>query len=284
MSVKKFVFVLMPFDPSFDDIYKFGIKETCDKLGAYAERVDEQIFKERILDRIYNQISKADLIIADMTGRNPNVYYEVGYTHGIGKHVVLITKDAKDIPFDLKHFPHIVYDSSITKLKSALTTQVEYFLSKPPGADVDYEFPLEFYIAGEKVVDNLVFKLDAIKQYVRGNPIIKFDVYNASAKLFQSNLDIGIETHADNGWFFADEGNTLMSSENIVKKEDKIIYMTSGMGNIYPKGYGSVTFPLPDYGYDKHFGEIIDFKLVVFTNLGVTEIPFKIETPSESEH
>jgi hypothetical protein len=61
----------MPFDKSFDDIYKFGIKAACEEAGAYCERVDEQIFLESMLERIYNQIAKADIIVADMTGRNP---------------------------------------------------------------------------------------------------------------------------------------------------------------------------------------------------------------------
>jgi hypothetical protein len=43
---KPFVFVLMPFDPSFDDVYRFGIKAACADTGAYCERVDEQIFQE----------------------------------------------------------------------------------------------------------------------------------------------------------------------------------------------------------------------------------------------
>lgn len=98
----------MPFEESFKDIYLLGIKDTCEKAGAYCERVDEQIFKERILDRIFNQIAKADIVIADMTGKNPNVFYEVGYAHAIGKTTVLLTQNSEDIPFDLKHFPHVI--------------------------------------------------------------------------------------------------------------------------------------------------------------------------------
>lgn len=69
-----FAFVLMPFDRNFDDIYKFGIKETAASLDVTAERVDEQIFSEGILERIYRQIDAADLILADMSGQNPNVF------------------------------------------------------------------------------------------------------------------------------------------------------------------------------------------------------------------
>ena len=53
---KPFVFVLMPFSEDFDDIYKLGIKAACEKAGVYAERVDEQLFQDTILNRIYNQI------------------------------------------------------------------------------------------------------------------------------------------------------------------------------------------------------------------------------------
>ena len=54
---KDFVFVLMPFSDDFDDVYKLGIKEACREAGVYCERVDEQIYSENMLDRIYNQIS-----------------------------------------------------------------------------------------------------------------------------------------------------------------------------------------------------------------------------------
>jgi hypothetical protein len=52
---KPSVLVLMPFDKEFDDVYQLGIKPSCAASGAYAERIDEQLFDESILDRIYNQ-------------------------------------------------------------------------------------------------------------------------------------------------------------------------------------------------------------------------------------
>ena len=96
---KPFVFVIMPFDKAFDDIYEFGIKGAAADASAYAERTSEQMFDDSILDRVVNQISKADVIVADMTGRNPNVYYEVGYAHALDKVTILITQSTKDIPF-----------------------------------------------------------------------------------------------------------------------------------------------------------------------------------------
>lgn len=103
LGPKPFVFVLMPFASEFDDIYRYGIKKACEDQGCYCERVDEQMFDGTILDRIYNQISRADVVVADMTGKNPNVFYEAGFAHGLKKRVILLTQNEADIPFDLKH-------------------------------------------------------------------------------------------------------------------------------------------------------------------------------------
>jgi hypothetical protein len=127
---KPFVFVLMPFANKFDDIYKLGIKGAAAEAGTYAERVDEQTFAEGMLDRVFNQINKADVIVADMTGKNPNVFYEVGYAHALDKIVLLVTQKADDIPFDLKHRQHIVYGRSIDKLKSELVAKIRWAIEE----------------------------------------------------------------------------------------------------------------------------------------------------------
>jgi hypothetical protein len=125
---KYFAFVLMPFDTAFDDVYKLGIKGAVAQFDndLFAERVDEQIYREGILDRIYRQIQIADIVIADMTGQNPNVFYEVGYAHAKGKLCILLTADAADIPFDLKHQRHIVYGRSIVTLRRELEKELKW--------------------------------------------------------------------------------------------------------------------------------------------------------------
>lgn len=126
MSAKPFVFVLMPFNDAFTDIYKLGIKKTAEEAGLRAERVDEQLYSESMLERIYRQIDAADIIVADMTGQNPNVFYEVGYAHAKGKHCILLTQNASDIPFDLKQHRHIVYGGQIVKLQGELATNLQW--------------------------------------------------------------------------------------------------------------------------------------------------------------
>ena len=128
--LKPFAFVLMPFDETFSDIYKLGIQAVCKELDVVAERVDEQTFSETILERIYRQIDAADFVIADMTGKNPNVFYEVGYAHARGKLCTLVTQRADDIPFDLRHHRHLVYGGSIQTLVDLLRQEIQWLKSE----------------------------------------------------------------------------------------------------------------------------------------------------------
>jgi hypothetical protein len=124
----------MPFDPAWHDLYEFGIKGACEDAGATCARADEQIFFESILQRLYGEIEGADLIIAEMTGRNANVFYETGYAHGIGKPVILLTTTTDDIPFDLLHYPHVVHGGRISTLRPALAERVRWCIANPEEA------------------------------------------------------------------------------------------------------------------------------------------------------
>lgn len=121
-----YAFVLMPFSSKFDDIYKIGIKEAAAQVGVIAERLDEQIFVEGMLNRIYRQIELADIILAELTDKNANVFYELGYAHAKEKLCILQTTNADDIPFDLKHYRHIVYGSSLSFLRDELIKNLEW--------------------------------------------------------------------------------------------------------------------------------------------------------------
>jgi hypothetical protein len=176
-----FCFVLMPLDEAFDDVYHLGIKDSCHEAGAYCERVDEQIFHESILDRIYNQISKADVVIADMTGRNPNVFYEVGYAHALGKATILLTQKEDDIPFDLKHFPHIIYEAKLLDLRAQLTKRVRWIVENPPEPLEVSKDEFELFIK-EKRLDSKVAEF----QYSENEfPHVQVTLHNTSSKVLE---------------------------------------------------------------------------------------------------
>lgn len=105
-------FILMPFTDSLTKIYKNYIKPTLESLGYVVKRADDMFSPTPILEDILKLIREADILIAELTGRNSNVYYELGRAHEIGKHVILICQNADEIPFDLKHLRSIVYEKN----------------------------------------------------------------------------------------------------------------------------------------------------------------------------
>lgn len=114
---RKKCFVLMAFHKSFDEIYRSAIKKVvCDNEWT-CQRADEIQESREIMAIIEENILRADLIIADLTGRNPNVFYEVGYAHAVGKNTVLITQSINDVPFDLRHHHCIEYIHSAEGLE-----------------------------------------------------------------------------------------------------------------------------------------------------------------------
>lgn len=104
-------FVVMPFGQPiggyFHHIYEPAIK----KAGLRPVRADADIFGTgKIIDQIWSGINSAKVLVAELTTRNPNVFYELGLAHALDKPVVLISSNGEDVPFDLKHIRVIYYD------------------------------------------------------------------------------------------------------------------------------------------------------------------------------
>jgi len=115
---KRLVFVLIP----FNDIYlnEFDvIKDICNGLGFLCLRGDEEFISGDILTHVVKNIVKARLIIANITGRNPNVLYELGIAHALNKPTIIISKNLSDAPFDIKTKYMILY-KNIEDLKISL--------------------------------------------------------------------------------------------------------------------------------------------------------------------
>ena len=125
----KAAFVLMPFDSSLDDIYLYGIQEVFKKRGYSCTRMDETLFSGQIIREILRRIRESDVIVAEMTDKNANVYYEVGYAHGLGKQPILISNEAKTLPFDLSGYKHIEYHGKIKTLRTELENYIDWLES-----------------------------------------------------------------------------------------------------------------------------------------------------------
>jgi len=104
-------FVMMPFAQPLGDYYEKVYKPAIEKAGLKAIRADTEIFGAgKIMDQVWSGINAAKVLVAELTTRNPNVFYELGLAHALQKPVVLISSNEQDVPFDLKHIRVIYYD------------------------------------------------------------------------------------------------------------------------------------------------------------------------------
>jgi|SRR5690348_2716218 len=123
-------FVISPFGDPFDKYFSSIIRPAIENSGLYAVRGDSLYRPTTIVDDIWNGIKNAKILIAELTGRNPNVFYELGLAHAISKPVVLISQSIDDVPFDLRGIRVILYDKDDPQWGDLLKANIERSLSE----------------------------------------------------------------------------------------------------------------------------------------------------------
>ncbi|MGD1951182.1 MAG: hypothetical protein ACFB14_16245 [Leptolyngbyaceae cyanobacterium] len=104
------VFVVMPFLKELQTVYSDHIMHVAQQLAVTIARGDDFFTADSIISDIWDAINAAKVIIADCTGRNPNVFYEIGIAHTLGKPVILTAQSVNDIPFDIQHIRTVLYE------------------------------------------------------------------------------------------------------------------------------------------------------------------------------
>ena len=129
---KDSVFVIMPFSLEWsNDVWEQVIKPAVKEMGMIPVRADD-LYGQSIMEDVWQSILKSAIIICDTTGRNPNVFYELGIAHTLGKKVLLLTQDIDDIPFDLQAYRHIEYKVTLSggnHLKETIKRHIEETLA-----------------------------------------------------------------------------------------------------------------------------------------------------------
>lgn len=128
---KSDIFMIMPFAEKFTSVYSEHIKPTVTGLNLHIIRGDDFFSENAIVNEIWAAIYHCRLVIAECTDRNPNVYYELGLAHAVGKPSILLVQDINDIPFDLRHLRIIVYEPTSEGLKALqgqLSKAIEWLL------------------------------------------------------------------------------------------------------------------------------------------------------------
>ncbi len=122
----------MPFSQELTGVY-YEVKKIVEGAGFKCLRADELSGATKITDDIWLYIQRARFAIADITGSNANVFYEVGLSHALGKPVILLIKEGHDVPFDLKGIRYLKYSSSnLADLRKGLLGQIKGCLRSIP--------------------------------------------------------------------------------------------------------------------------------------------------------
>ena len=119
MDQNSTAFVLMPFATEFDDVYEYLIKGALSEAGFNVIRADDIRNQRNILADIVEGIVKSDLVIADLSTTNPNVYYELGLAHALSKPVILLAQEINDVPFDLRSYRILTYTTHFARINEA---------------------------------------------------------------------------------------------------------------------------------------------------------------------
>jgi nucleoside 2-deoxyribosyltransferase len=102
----------MPFSKELIEVYEDCIKIAVHESKMECKRADNIFHNSSIVEVIWTEICSAEVIIADLTGKNPNVFYELGIAHTLGKETIMITQNRDDVPFDLRHLRYIEYSNT----------------------------------------------------------------------------------------------------------------------------------------------------------------------------
>lgn len=126
------VSIMMPFAAEFDPVYAV-IQSAVKSLGLEPMRADNFWEHHYVIQDIVNLIARARVVICDLSSRNPNVFYEAGIAHTLGKEVILIAQSQDDVPFDLSHIRYVKYlnnEQGLTSLSESIASRIQTVIRK----------------------------------------------------------------------------------------------------------------------------------------------------------
>jgi hypothetical protein len=131
---------MMPFATNFDGVHN-AIKQACTTNRLRSVRADDLWNHATIIQDIFALIFRASVVVVDFSGKNPNVMYETGIAHTLGKHVIPITRALDDVPFDMKHHRALLYlpnGEGLDQLRKGLTEKLkQYAIPEPHPVTID---------------------------------------------------------------------------------------------------------------------------------------------------
>ncbi len=125
LRTKDLCFTIMPFGGWFDDYYETVFCPAIESAGLEPCRADDLYRPSTIVNDIWSYTKRSELVLADLSGKNPNVFYELGLAHALAKPAILVVESMDDVPFDLRALRVIEYDKNSPKWGDLLKEKIE---------------------------------------------------------------------------------------------------------------------------------------------------------------
>ncbi len=138
---KKKCLVMSPFGGFFDDYHLDIYCPAIEAANLFPMRADDLFRSSNIVEDVWSMILSSEVLLADLTGRNPNVFYELGLAHAARKPVVLITRETDDVPFDLRALRYLSYEPLRPGWDRDLQDKITKSLKETLEAPEDYMLP-----------------------------------------------------------------------------------------------------------------------------------------------
>lgn len=165
-------FVIMPFHEDFKKHYHLIYKPALQSAGFSVTRIDEILGSRPIIEDIQESIKSADLILCDMSTRNPNVFYELGLAHAIGKPVILVSNNIDDVPFDLRHVRTIIYNNKQAGWDVELKQNITDFAADSKIGEKIYPEPMISFRKGQGLFTDEIGIVKVFKSFEESTPEI----------------------------------------------------------------------------------------------------------------
>ena len=169
-----------------DQLFNHIIKPVCEQCGFNAVRIDHENTQDSITHGILDCLDKYDLVIADLTGHNPNVFFEIGYRTSKGKPIIHLKRKGERIPFDISSIRTFEYDLTDLDIVAETRERLEKAISSFVYEDnIDDEDDVENADGSSKIVpvlNEILYKIDSLSEEVK--------------KKDQENIKAVIETYS----------------------------------------------------------------------------------------
>ncbi|HEX8098721.1 MAG TPA: hypothetical protein VF660_00790 [Actinomycetota bacterium] len=174
-------FVIMPFGGWLDDYYETIYAPAIEAVELEPHRADDLYRPSTIVNDIWSYTQRAKLLLADLTGKNPNVFYELGLAHALGKPAILVAESMDDIPFDLRALRIIVYDKNDPRWGERLQEKVQTSITEVLKAPQEAVLPAFLHVRPaaaapsvtlrEKDIIEIKQELDLLRREIRRVPV-----------------------------------------------------------------------------------------------------------------